>query len=87
MTEIRYTLLADGNSDRALLPILTWALRQQGVLQAMVPTWADLGRLRHRPHGLVEQIIATLQLYPCDLLFIHRDAEVEPYDVRRNEIV
>ena len=24
MQELRYTLLADGSSDRALLPILTW---------------------------------------------------------------
>ncbi len=31
MSELRYTLLADGSSDRALLPMLTWALRQQGV--------------------------------------------------------
>lgn len=28
MQELRYTLLADGSSDRALLPILTWLLRQ-----------------------------------------------------------
>ena len=28
MQTLRYTLLADGSSDRALLPILTWLLRQ-----------------------------------------------------------
>lgn len=31
MNEIRYTLLSDGSSDKALLPILTWLLRLHGV--------------------------------------------------------
>lgn len=35
MNELRYTLLSDGPSDRALLPILTWLLRQNGVTGAI----------------------------------------------------
>ena len=31
MDALRYTLLADGSSDQALVPILTWLLRAQGV--------------------------------------------------------
>ena len=27
-----------------------------------------------------------MDLFPCDLLFIHRDAEAEPHDVRRAQI-
>jgi len=87
MAELHYTLLADGSSDRALLPILTWALQQQGVPCAIQPTWADLGRLPRRPHTFVERIVTTLRLYPCDLLCIHRDAEREPHAVRRGEIM
>lgn len=30
---------------------------------------------------------AALALYPCDLIFIHRDAERQPPDLRRSEIV
>jgi hypothetical protein len=86
MADLRYTLLADGSSDQALLPILTWMLRQQGVMHAIQPTWADLRRLRSRPRSFVDRILMTLQLYPCDLLCIHRDAEREPHAVRRDEI-
>jgi hypothetical protein len=87
MIELRYTLLADGSSDRALMPILTWALRQQGVVCAIQSTWADLGRLRKRPKTFVERIITAWQLYPCDLLCIHRDAERDPFDIRHAEIM
>ena len=86
MTELRYTLLADGPSDRALLPLLTWTLRTQGVARAIASDFADLRRLRQRPRGLVMRIAAALLLYPCDLLFIHRDAEREPYATRHSEI-
>ena len=86
MSDLHFTLLADGSSDRALLPILTWLLQQQGVMRAIQPEWADLGRLRRRPRTLAERIIAALQLYPCNLLCIHRDAERESFDLRHAEI-
>jgi hypothetical protein len=87
MLELRYTLLADGSSDQALEPILTWALQQQGVSRPIQPAWADLGRLRQRPRTFAERITASLDLYPCDLLCIHRDAEREPLATRRTEII
>lgn len=87
MRELRYTLLSDGPSDRALLPLLTWLLRNQGVITAIQPEWADLSRLPKRPQGLVERICKSIDLYPCDLLCIHRDAEREPHDTRKQEIV
>ena len=86
MTELRYTLLCDGSSDRALLPLLTWLLREQGVTLPIQPEWADLGRLRKPPKGLKERIQSALALFPCDVLFIHRDAEGETYAKRAVEI-
>jgi hypothetical protein len=86
LSELRYTLLPDGNSDRCLLPILTWTLQEQGVLAAIQPEWADLGRLRDPPRGLVDRILASLELYPCDLLFVHRDAESVQFETRKKEI-
>jgi len=86
MRELRYTLLTDGSSDRALLPVLNWLLRDLNVHEAIQSQWADLGRLRIRPKGLSERILKCLELYPCDLLFVHRDAEGERLDTRTGEI-
>jgi len=86
MPDIRFTLVTDGSSDKALIPILTWTLRQQGVRRAIQPVWADLLRVPRRPRQLAEKLVAALDLYPCDLLFVHRDAEREPLARRRAEI-
>lgn len=86
MTELRYTLLSDGSSDRALIPLLSWVLRSQGVACAIQAEWADLRRLRRPPADLRERIERSLDLYPCDLLFIHRDAEADSHEARCQEI-
>ena len=86
--ELRYALITDGPTDRALMPILTWLLREQGVQYAIQSEWADLGRLWvRRKLSLVERMRWAVDLYPCDLLFIHRDAEREPRQKRYAEIV
>jgi hypothetical protein len=88
MTTIRYTLLSDGSSDRMLMPILDWLLRQHCPEHAVEPVWADLGRLPQPPKILPERIKRALELYsPCDLLFIHRDAEKECYETRHDQII
>lgn len=87
MTELRYTLVTDGSSDIALIPILTWLLRENGVAYAIQSTWANLNRIPHQKRSqLEEKIYWSLELYPCDLLFVHRDAEREPRENRVNEI-
>ncbi|MDT4954689.1 MAG: hypothetical protein QOJ02_2827 [Acidobacteriota bacterium] len=86
MSELRYTLLSDGSSDRALIPLLTWLLREHGVERAIQSEWADLWRLPSKPRGLIERILRSIELYPCDLLFVHRDAERDPHNVRVAEI-
>jgi len=86
MRELRYTLLSDGSSDRALIPILTWLLRQHVPDTALQSEWADLRRLPEPPRKLAERIRACIDLYPCDLLFIHRDAEGESHGSRISEI-
>jgi len=86
MKELRYSLLSDGSSDRALIPILTWLLRQHVPDTAIQPEWADLRHLPRPPRDLPERIQTTLEYYPCDLLFIHRDAESAPLQTRIEEI-
>ncbi len=86
MSELRYTLLSDGPSDRALLPLLSWLLRTHGVERALQAEWADLRRLPNPPTGLTDRIRRGLELYPCDLLFVHRDAERASHADRVGEI-
>jgi hypothetical protein len=86
MNELCYTLLSDGSSDKALMAILTWLLRVNEVECAIQSNWADLRRLPKPPKTLPLRIITSLDLYPCNLLFIHRDAEKEPRQKRVLEI-
>ncbi len=75
-TELQYTLVSDGPKDRVLIPILTWLLHQHLPNNCAVQrTWADFRRLPKPPRTLNEKIRQAVVLYPCDLLFIHRDAE------------
>lgn len=85
--ELRYTLLSDGSSDKALLPILNWLLQTHLNNWAIQSQWADLRRL-NKPlrDTLFKRIELSVELYPCELLFIHRDAEKESHDTRVNEI-
>ena len=86
MLGLRITLVADGPSDKALLPILVWLLRKHFGNIPIQPEYADLRRLRHPPNDLSERIATSVELYPCDLLFVHRDAEREPIAKRVREI-
>ena len=87
MVNIRYTLLTDGSSDRALIPHLTWLLKENGISMPIYAEWAELRHLPNVPQGLVEKITKSLELYPCDIIFIHRDAEREPTENRKAEIL
>ncbi len=84
MQRLRYTLLGDGSSDRAVIPILTWLLRRY--CEVIIPTFADLRDLPEPPKKLSERIQQSIKLYPCDLLFVHRDAEGESVGKRVEEI-
>lgn len=86
MHGLRFTLLADGSSDRALMPILAWLLRQHYGAVPIQQQFADLRRLPHPPGELSERIDRSIDLYPCDLLFVHRDAETESCARREAEI-
>lgn len=86
MSELRFTLLADGAADRALIPILRWTLIENAVRRPIQHSWADLARLRTPARVLANKISQALEFWPCDLLFIHRDAEGDGLHRRRTEI-
>ena len=75
MQSIRLTLVCDGSSDRALIPVARWMAGALGSPLDIEVTLADLGRLREPPKRLDERIKKALELYPGDLLLVHRDAE------------
>ncbi len=58
MRELRYTLVSDGSSDRALLPILSWLLQEHRVLCPIQAEWADLRLLPHPPKGLTARSLS-----------------------------
>lgn len=83
MRTLRGSVLTDGSSDRVLLPVVRWALLQRRVACSL--TWADLRGFRHA-RTLGERVRRASECYPCDILFVHRDAERQPRDARVAEI-
>ncbi len=86
MMELQYTLLTDGSSDRTLMPILNWLLREHLPGVAIRDRWADFWQIPSPPRDLWEKIDFVVNLYPCELLFVHRDAERRPREDRVREI-
>lgn len=85
MRPLKVTLIADGPSDRALLAVMSWMLRGAQVAHE-TPVLADLRPLPNPPRELAERARIAVQLHPCDVLVVHRDAEAMPWSVRRDEI-
>ena len=88
MRSIRYTLLADGPSDRCLIRVIDWLLDDilKSVQIAVNAQFADMRMLRNPPSGLSERIKRAIEQYPCDVLFVHRDAEKAARENRVDEI-
>jgi hypothetical protein len=82
---LRYSLLGDGASDETLLHPIMWLFERLGSPEA-IGQWADLRWLRPPPIKLTDRISAACEHFPCDLLFVHRDAERATRDDRRFEI-
>jgi hypothetical protein len=84
MEPLRFALIADGSFDRVLIPIIKWALKDAGI--PSVDQFAGPQRLPRKLPSLAAKLAAAVDLFPCQILFVHRDAEGEVWDVRRNEI-
>ncbi len=83
---IRFTLVAEGSTDVALLPIINWALRANERVREVEPQFVHPNQLPPANAGLAERIRMAWALYPADILFVHRDADRESLEVRRSEI-
>ena len=86
---VRSTLLAEGTSDRALLQIIRLTLSAHVGPSVLIaePQLADSYRLPLRvKKDRGAWIRSVVKEYPCDLLFIHRDANSAGRDKRLDEI-
>lgn len=86
MKKIQCTLITDGSSDQVLQPILEWLLSESEVRYPFQFKWVDFRGLLTPPRRLVDRICVGLNQYPCELLFVHRDAEREPFETRKAEV-
>ena len=83
---LRYALLTDGTSDAVLLPILDWLLNTNLGEGNFSGSWVNPERFSFDAKELKDRIRETLEHYPCNVLFIHRDAEKMASNVRYAEI-
>ncbi len=77
MDVIRYTLIADGSSDKALMNIIKWVMDDLYPEISFDGQYADFRSIRNPPpkSDIKNQIVKAEELYPFDVLFYHRDAE------------
>ena len=84
MTPLLYTLVTDGPSDRLLKFPIEWLLERLTDLD-FDGEWANPA-IVGRGERLAGKLAAALETYPCQLLFVHRDAERGPRQDRVLEI-
>lgn len=77
------TLVAEGPSDRRLLPILNWVVRESGGGTITIERAQFFGQ---KPATLCGRITKAVELFPCDILFVHRDNDNAPEGNRLAEI-
>ena len=86
MKHIHHTLVSDGTSDANLIPIIDWTLKQVAGDALPQGVRAEFWRFPRKPERLPEKIIQAIEHYPCDVLFVHRDAEKQTPQGRVQEI-
>ncbi len=78
---IEYVLIGDGRTDRALLPVIRWAMRRAHPSGTFAtPTFLSRNA---RP---IAEAVAEAREYQPNILFVHRDAERETREIRRQEV-
>ncbi len=85
MRHIQFTLFADGPTDCALLPILDWLIRETHGPETVAHEFLSKPELRS-DLSFPDRLQTALELAPCDVLFVHRDAEKQDPQLRYEEI-
>ena len=85
--KLKYTLVSDGPTDANLIPIIDWTLKNTIEVELSEGVRAELWRLKTKPENLAEKLAKAVELHPCNVLFVHRDAEKQSHDKRFDEIL
>ncbi|MGO8700554.1 MAG: hypothetical protein ACLQVY_22925 [Limisphaerales bacterium] len=86
MNVLRHTLVCDGPTDANLIPIIDWTLKEVAEVQLTQGVQATLWKLPQPPHTFAQRIRRAVEFFPCEVLFVHRDAEREEPACRDDEI-
>lgn len=86
MKALRHTLVSDGPTDANLIPIIDWTLKRAAGVPLSEGVHADFWRLPEKPQNTTDRLLKAVELFPCEILFVHRDAERELSQVRNDEI-
>ena len=86
MKVLRHTLVSDGPTDANLIPIIDWTLKQAAGVQLSEGRHADFWRLPEKPQNTTERMLKAVELFPCEILFVHRDAEKALPQTRYDEV-
>src|SRR4051812_11286917 len=85
MAELRFSLIGEGNTDRALLSILRWLIGEHLPGVEIVGVWPEAGK-RTAGRDLAEHIVECAKAERSHLLFVHRDADNAGREARVAEI-
>lgn len=85
MGHIQFTLFADGSTDRALLPLLRWLIRETHRPDTIAHEFLSRPQFR-ADLSFAQRLHTALDIAPCDILFIHRDAEKQASQLRYEEV-
>jgi hypothetical protein len=77
MKVVRHTLVSEGMTDANLIPIIDWTLREVAHVELATGVRAEFWRLRSPPRSLADKLVKAAELFPCDILFVHRDSDRE----------
>lgn len=85
MNSIDCTIIGDGTSDAMTIPAIKWCLDQHF---PHIGFNIELARLGSSAKGLnfSEKVCRAIELYPCIILFIHRDVENTTIEGRQDEL-
>jgi hypothetical protein len=86
MKVVRHTLVSEGSTDANLIPIIDWTLKNTAGVPLSQGERAEFWRLPKKPGNLSERLLEATKLFPCEILFVHRDADAELPQARMDEI-
>src|SRR5258708_2208129 len=86
MKAVRHTLVSEGATDANLIPIIDWTVREVARVELSTGDQAEVLRLPSSPEALADRVVKAVELFPCEILFVHGEADRVPPVHRYQEI-